>query len=173
MQGIPLTFFMKRGKIMKRNWIDKFIYSITEKPRHYVEVKNPPKTTPQKLMHPQDARQMQYNRWSKRYKIYSGSYLPENDRRLLTKGWEDKKSLKNGGSIMQRKSSGQTIRSETHGQLHHYHWLNFWEKPFVNSKHRKFKEKEFSQQKVYFNKFGELTNQKDPEHHLYGDKKDD
>ena len=158
---------------MKRNLIDRFIYSITKKPKHYVEVKDPPKTIVEKLARPQDARQMQYNRWSKRYKIYSGSYLPENDRRLLKKGWEDKKHMQNGGKIMQRKSTGQTIRSEWHNQPHHYHWLNFWEKPFINSKYRKFKNKEFSQEKVYYDKFGQLTNQHDPDHHLYGDRKDD
>lgn len=58
------------------SFIDKIIYSMTKKPRHYVEVKNPPKTTKEKLARPQDARQMQYNRRSKRYKMYSGSYLP-------------------------------------------------------------------------------------------------
>ncbi|MBQ7364483.1 MAG: hypothetical protein IJW46_02670, partial [Clostridia bacterium] len=97
---------------MKHSMIDRLIYAVTQRPKHYVEVKNPPRTAAEKLAHPQDARQMQYNRWSKRYKIYSGSYLPENDRRLLKKGWEDKKSLQNGGTIIQRKSSGQTIRSE-------------------------------------------------------------
>ena len=158
---------------MKRNLIDRLIYSITSKPKHYIEVKNPPKTTREKLARPQAARQMQYNRWSKRYKIYSGSYLPENDRRLLKKGWEDKKPLQNGGLIMQRKSSGQTIRSECHSKPHHYHWLDFWEKPFVNSNHRKFKKREFGGEKVYYNKFGQLTNQHDPDHHLYGDRKDD
>ena len=157
---------------MPRKLIDKIIYSITKKPKHCVEVKNPPKTAKEKLSRPQDARQEQYNKWSKRYKIYSGSYLPENDRRLLKKGWEDKKALQNGGAIMQRKSSGQSIRSERHGQPHHYHWLDFWEKPFVNSSHRKFKEKEFCGEKVYYNKYGELTHRGDPEHHIYGDKND-
>ena len=75
---------------MARNLIERIVYLITEKPKHYVEVRNPPKTAREKLARPQDARQMQYNRWSKHYKVYSGSYLPENDRRLLKKGWEDK-----------------------------------------------------------------------------------
>ena len=158
---------------MARGLIDKIVYSITKKPKYYVEVKNPPKTVAEKLARPQDARQMQYNRWSKRYKIYSGSYLPENDRRLLKKGWEDKKPLQNGGMVMQRKSSGQTIRSDWHGKPHHYHWLDFWEKPFINANYRKFKKGEFGQKKVYFNKFGELTNQYDPEHHIQGDIADD
>lgn len=157
---------------MTRSLIDKIIYSITEKPKHYVEVKNPPKTAIEKLARPQDARQVQFNRWSKRYKIYSGSYLPENDRRLLKKGWEDKKTLQNGGRIMQRKSSGQTIRSEWHGQPHHYHWLDFWVNPFVNSKYRKFKKREFGGERVYYNRYGQLTNRFDPEHHIFGDKND-
>ena len=46
---------------MARSLIDKIIYSITKKPKHYVEVKNPPKTVKEKLSRPQDARQMQYN----------------------------------------------------------------------------------------------------------------
>ena len=158
---------------MKRKMIDRLIYSITTKPRQYVEVKKPPRTTREKLARPQAARQLQFNRWSRRFKIYSGSYLPENDRRLLKKGWEDKKPLSNGGTIMQRKSTGQTIRSESHGAPHHYHWLDFWLRPFKNSQHRRFKSKEFSGKKVYFNKYGERTNKIDPEHHLYGDKKDD
>ena len=158
---------------MKTNIIDKFIYSITTKPKHYVELRNPPKTAIEKLARPQDARQMQYNRWSKRFKVYSGSYLPENDRKLLKKGWEDKKHLQNGGKIMQRKSTGQTVRSDWHGNPHHYHWLDFWEKPFSNSRHRKFKEKEFAGENVYYNQYGQLTNRRNPEHHIYGDKKDD
>lgn len=79
---------------MARSLIDKIIYSITKKPKHYVEVKNPPKTTIAKLARPQDARQVQYNKWSKRYKIYSGSYLPENDRRLLKKAGKIKSHYK-------------------------------------------------------------------------------
>lgn len=156
----------------KNNPIDRLIYVITKKPSHYVEVKNPPKTPFEKITRPSDARQVQYNQWCKRYKMYSGSYLPENDRRLLKKGWEDKKSLQNGGIIMQRKSTGQTIRSEEHGKPHHYHWIDFWEKPFVNSRHKKFQRKEFMGKKVYFNRYGQLTNKNDFNHHLFGDKKD-
>lgn len=158
---------------MKRSKVDRFIYSITKKPKHYVEVRNPPKTAKEKRARPQDARQVQYNKWSRRFKVYSGSYLPENDRRLLKKGWEDKKHLQNGGRVIQRKSSGQTVRSETHGVQHHYHWLDFWKRPFVNSEHRKFKEKDFRRENVYYNKYRELTHKNDPEHHIYGDKKDD
>ena len=33
---------------MARNLIDKFVFSITKKPKHYVEVKNPPKTAKEK-----------------------------------------------------------------------------------------------------------------------------
>ena len=77
---------------MARSFIDRLIYSITKKPQHYVEVRNPPRTTAEKLARPQDARQVQYNRWSKRFKVYSGSYLPKDDRKLTQKGWENKTS---------------------------------------------------------------------------------
>lgn len=138
----------------------------------YVEVKNPPRTIFEILARREDARQMQYNRWSKRYRVYSGSYFPENHSRLLKKGWVYVKPLQNGGMVIQRKSSGQTIRSDWHGKPHHYHWLDFWEKPFVNARYRKFKKREFSGERVYYNKHGQLTRQGDPEHHLYGDKRD-
>ena len=75
---------------MARSIIDKIIYRITKKPKHYVEVRHPPKTPHEKLARPQDARQVQYNRWSKRYKVYSGSYLPKNEGRLLKKDGENK-----------------------------------------------------------------------------------
>ena len=39
---------------MARSLIDKIIYSITKKTKHYVEVKNPPKTAQEKLARPQD-----------------------------------------------------------------------------------------------------------------------
>ena len=154
---------------MNKSVIDKIIYKITKKPTHYKEVKNPPKTIIGKLLRSQDARQVQYNNWSKAHKVYSGSYLPVNDRDLIQKGWEDKKLFQNGGKVIQRKSTGQTVRSEMHGQPHHYHWLDFWEK-FTNSNYRKFKNKEFGGQNVYYNKYGELTHKGDPGHHLYGDK---
>lgn len=155
-----------------RSRIDKIIYKITKKPSLYKEVKNPPKTVLSKLLHPQVARQVQYNNWSKSHRIYSGSYLPKDDRCLTQQGWENKKHLQNGGKVIQRKSTGQTVRSETHGQQHRYHWLDFWEKSFTNSEYKKFKNKEFSGQNVYYNKYGELTHKGDPEHHLYGDEND-
>lgn len=65
--------------------VDKLIYAITKKPAHYVEVQDPPKTVLEKLARPQDARQLQYNKWSKRYKVYSGSYLPKDENRLLNR----------------------------------------------------------------------------------------
>ena len=57
---------------MAKSWIDKIIYKITQKPACYKEVKNPPKTTIGKLLRPQDARQVQYNNWSKAHRVYSG-----------------------------------------------------------------------------------------------------
>ena len=157
---------------MAKTLIDRIVYKLSQKPKYYKEVKNPPKTVIGKLLRPQDARQVQYNNWSRAHRIYSGSYLPTNDRELIQKGWEYKKHLQNGGKVIQRKSTGQTIRSETHGQSHHYHWLDFWEKPFINARYKKFKHTEFGGQNVYYNKYGELTHKGDPEHHLYGDEND-
>ncbi len=43
---------------MLKKIIDKIVFAITKKPKHCVEVKNPPKTAIEKLSRPQDARQM-------------------------------------------------------------------------------------------------------------------
>ena len=72
----------------KINWADRLIYQITKKPECYKEVRNPPKTTKDKLLRPQDARQMQYNKWSKKYQVYSGSYLPYSVDELTKNGWK-------------------------------------------------------------------------------------
>lgn len=44
-------------------WIDKIVYHLTDKPKGYKKVNNPPKNTIQKLLRPNDARQEQYNNW--------------------------------------------------------------------------------------------------------------
>ncbi len=150
---------------MKQKLIDKIIYAITKKPKHYVEVKNPPLTTIEKLRRPQDARQMQYNRWSKRYKIYSGSYLPENDRKLLRKGWEDKTNSiiknhkrNNAVSFYQRKSTNQWVRNDKT----HWHWYNWWSNKFESKKIKK-------QEYMYYDKNGNVCKKKSLESHLYGE----
>lgn len=53
---------------MARSFIDRLIYFITPKPEGYKKVKNPPKTALQKMMHPFDARQEQYNIWGRYHK---------------------------------------------------------------------------------------------------------
>ena len=112
--------------------IDRIVYAITRKPRHYVEVKNPPRTIAEMLARPQDARQMQYNRWSKRYQVYSGSYLPYTAAELNRRGWISIHPSKNPyESEHIRKSTGQhVLRHGKHinrrGGLEktHYHWKN-------------------------------------------------
>jgi hypothetical protein len=149
----------------KRSLVDRFVYKITSKPKHCVKVKNPPKTAFEKLSRPQDARQEQYNEWSRHFKVYSGSYLPKDDNKLLKKGWSNRM-----GKIFQRKSTGQTVRSEQHVETpKHYHWLNLWKKGFTKGEHRKFKEKEFSGEKVYYDEYGRLVSRRDPAHHIYGE----
>ena len=49
-----LDIYSKKWYTYGRSLIDKIIYSITKKPKHYVEVKNPPKTAQEKLARPQD-----------------------------------------------------------------------------------------------------------------------
>ena len=117
---------------MVRSIIDRIVYSITKKPSHYVEVKNPPRTATEKLARPQDARQVQYNRWSKNHQLYSDSYLPYQEKDLEKRGWITKHPSKNHYETEHiRKSTGQQIlRHGRHindrGELErtHYHWKN-------------------------------------------------
>ena len=135
---------------MKKSFIDKVIYLFTDKPEHYVEVKKPPKTAWEKLVRPQDARQMQYNRWSKQFKMYSGSQLPQNNRRLLKKGWEDEtdsitqnNKKTNPSRFYRRKSTNQWVRNDQT----HWHWYNWWSR---NMDHKAIKR----QENMYYDKYG-------------------
>lgn len=119
---------------MAKSIIDRIIYKITQKPPHYKEVKNPPRTAIEKLLRPQAARQVLYNKWSIAHQIYSGSYLPYSQKELLKQGWvilptKDNKTPYNKRLI--KKRTGQNIlRHETHTKQNgtiertHYHWLN-------------------------------------------------
>ena len=55
----------KGGDIIIAKLIDKLIYRLTRKPKGYKCVNNPPKTSLEKMLRPQDARQVQYNEWLK------------------------------------------------------------------------------------------------------------
>jgi hypothetical protein len=166
---------IKGGDIMKL--IDRFIYSITTKPKHYVEVKNPPKTTREKLARPQDARQMQYNRWSRRYKVYSGSYLPKDHNDLIKKGWKSKKVSDSQHHFYQRKSTNQTIRYDddrinNRGKFEkgHYHWYIWWKNYFGKKTEKHFRKKQRNNnntEKVYYNEYGEKTSFGNWDHHIF------
>ena len=161
---------------MARRLIDKIIYSITEKPKHYVEVKNPPKTAKEKLARPQDARQMQYNRWSKRYKMYSGSYLPNDHNDLINKGWKKKRVSDDKHHIYQRKSTNQTVRHDDErikkdGSVapSHWHWLVWW-KPYFGKKTRKHFNNAKNSEKIYYDKYGGKVSSNDNGHHIQKEK---
>lgn len=111
----------------KHSRIDSWVYRHSEKPTHCVAVKNPPKSDREKRDRPQDARQEQYNRWSRHFRVYSGSYLPREDNRLLRQGWEDRtKSDRERRSVFRRKSTGQWVRHDFGDQgISHWHWYNW------------------------------------------------
>ncbi len=117
---------------MAKSLIDRLIYFITKKPTFYVEVRNPPKTTAEKLMRPHDARQVQYNRWSKAHQRYSGSYLPYTGAELSKQGWSTEHSSSNSYETEHTKpATGQhVLRHGRHVNKHgvveptHYHWEN-------------------------------------------------
>lgn len=156
--------------------INQWVYKNSTKPKHCVEVRNPPKTALEKLLRPQDARQMQYNRWSKRFKIYSGSYLPADHRELLKKGWVRKKISSSTNSFYQRKSTNQTIRYDEaqfkKGRFEkgHYHWYIWWKNYFGKTIEERFKKTQYNnkrRKKVYYNEFGEKTCFANFDHHIF------
>lgn len=150
---------------MARSLIDKIIYSITKKPKHYAEVKKPPKTAKEKLARPQDARQMQYNRWSKSHQVYSGSYLPYQRKELEKRGWRTEHRSDNACETEHiRKSTGQhVLRHGRHinrsGQLEptHYHWKN----PNAERLPKKAKKASY-----YFDKYGDACARRSEESHI-------
>ena len=157
---------------MARSLIDRIIYSITKKPKHCVEVRNPPKTASEKLMRPQESRQIQYNRWSKRFKVYSGSYLPQKHTDLIGKGWRKKRASDNMHHIYQRKSTHQTVRHDDEcikkdGRIApaHWHWLVWW-KPYFGRKTRKKFNDAKNSEKIYYNEYGEKTTANKKDHHI-------
>ena len=164
-----LTFFPRRYIIMKGNIltriVDRIVYSTTKKPRHYVEVRNPPRTPIEKLKRPQDARQMQYNRWSTAHQIYSGSYLPYRMADLKKRGWTTKHPSKNSyESEHIRKSTGQHIlRHGRHrndrGKVEptHYHWKN----PAAEKLSKK-----QGKSIYYFDKYGDICARGSAESHI-------
>ena len=114
-----------KKKGMLRKAFDRFVYEHTKKPQHYVRVERP-KTL-------QDLRQIQFNKWSIRYGIYTGSYLPEDPNVLKRKGWRETTSPNNKTKDhldFERKSTGQSVRYDKKAfkrgrwEDEHYHWRN-------------------------------------------------
>lgn len=150
----------------KASKIDRKIYAMTQKPEYYVEVEREPMTNKEKLQNPQLARQVQYNKWSKAKKIYSGSYLPYDNDKLEKCGWEDFTDSRNVMSHIKdyrRKSTGQEVQwnqgdnnapNKAERKFTHYHWVNLLNKD-SNSKLDK-----------YFDKYGKLCNNKSAMSHI-------
>ncbi|MBP3308635.1 MAG: hypothetical protein J6L90_04250 [Clostridia bacterium] len=155
---------------MKRSLIDRVIYAITKKPNHYIEVKNPPKTVSEKLSRPQDARQVQYNEWSRRHQVFSGSYLPYQAKDLINNGWDEKSLSKNKYETeLVRRSTGQhVLRHGRHinknGEIEptHYHWKNKKDPKLSKKQH---------QNVYYFDKYGNTCPRGSEESHLKPKKK--
>lgn len=152
---------------MAKSWIDKIIYKITQKPTHYKEVKNPPKTVIGKLLRPQDARQVQYNNWSKVHKVYSGSYLPKEGCKLEKQGWTNEtpriinKANPKAPVTYRRKSTNQLVRDDKS----HWHWYNWWKKDKLpNNFMRGDKNDE-----VYLDKYGIPCARNSQESHIQGE----
>ncbi len=153
---------------MKHTKTDVAIYAMTEKPTCYREVRNPPRTDAEKRARPQDARQVQFNRWCMAKKVFCGSYLPRHSEVLLHCGWEEtensRKSKVPFNSEWRRKSTGQEIlRHGYHvnrsgkAEQTHYHWENP-EAKFVSGAQ--------SDRIAYFNKYGEVVPRKSGDSHI-------
>ena len=121
-----------------------------------------------KLLRLQDARQIQYNKWSKYFQIYSGSYLPYRPNELSKQGWTTKQTGKKSNMTEHtRKSTGQKvlrhgIHIDNRGKLQktHYHWIN------PESKNKKVLSKKESDNIKYFDKFGNVCSRKSDQSHI-------
>ena len=137
---------------------NRYVYEHTKKPTHYVRIANPKSL--------QDFRQIQFNRWSKRFGVYSGSYLPDDPLTLRKKGWNEQTSPKNTTGdhrTFQRKSTGQLVRFDRKSfkkgrfEDEHYHWKNA-------KSDREFRKKDESEK--YIDRYGNICADKSPESHL-------
>jgi hypothetical protein len=154
------------------NRLKKWIYSHSQKPSHYKEVKKPCRGILAKITHPQTARQQLYNKWCKEHQYYSGSYLPKKHKKLLVQGWTDEtknESSKIKGRLFFRKNStNQWIRKDIKdsGRKPHYHWYAFWGKKFnkkqANPKNGK---------NMYYDKYGNKCDRNSDESHINGARK--
>lgn len=155
---------------MKHSGIDAEIYAITQKPTHYREVRNPPQTDAEKRTRPQDARQVQFNRWCIANQVFCGSYLPYRSEDLVRCGWEKKgdgnKSQSPLFSEWRRKSSGQQVLRHMrhinhHGKLEptHYHWRNPEGIPAGKTR--------APRDIAYLNKYGEVVARGTTDSHLW------
>ena len=154
-------------------FVDKIVYGRTQKPKYYKELRRPPVSPLGKLLRMQDARQVQYNKWSKRFKVYSGSYLPDDHTVLAHKGWKRKRASDNMHHIYQRKSTNQTVRHDDEARKKgkeiapaHWHWLVWW-KPYFGRKTKDKMRNAKNGDKIYYNKYGEKTSCNREDHHIH------
>ncbi len=126
---------------MKKNTLKfrKKIFKKTTKPIEYVHI-DKPKTA-------QDYRQMHFNNWSKYHNVYSGSYLPDDPKKLESNGWNKIKSIdKCNKGIYERKSTKQQVLFEgieKDVQIEHYYWFIGNHKDKINKKQLYNRKKEF------------------------------
>lgn len=153
---------------MARSLIDRIVYKLSQKPEYYKEVRNPPVTAIEKLLRPQDARQGQYNSWSRAHHVYSGSYLPKDGKILENQGWVNETSNiitnnknTNPSRFYRKKKTNQWVRNEKK----HWHWYNWWKKEKLPKNFMRGSENA----PVYLDKYGCPCVRNSKESHIQGE----
>lgn len=100
-------------------FIDKLIYRLTKKPKKYKRVKNPPKTILEKMLRPQDARQVQYNEWLKYHKKKTTQQAPTRARRKPAMLYQQRTQLPSVQEISRsiEKKKEQTVQKSKKSRI--------------------------------------------------------
>lgn len=142
-----------------------YVYTHTTKPPYCKKIHEKENYTLQ------DLRQMQYNKWSRAKGVYSGNFLPKEEKKakLLKQGWiyELPKYVNTEGAdkniVYKCLRNNQYVR-ECHAENRfHWHWLNCFLAKGYTEHMRELKKKHLPK---YLNEYGEpSTNWK--ENHFY------
>jgi hypothetical protein len=149
----------------------EYVYAHTKKPKYCRKLYDYKKFRGHKKPLLQEMRQAQYNRWSRMKGIYSGNYLPNEEKKskLLIQGWvyESPHILTSGKpkaldyATYHCLRNDQYVRSCKGGGRFHWHWFAFSKpKGFLKWLHKTQKSSQC------LNDYGELSSIPS-ENHLY------
>ena len=131
-----------------------YVYTHTTKPPYCKKIHEKENYTLQ------DLRQMQYNKWSRAKGVYSGNFLPKEEKKakLLKQGWvylnpeyNDKPEAKCHANYKCLRNNQYIRECNAEGRFH-WHWFNYFKPNGFKEWRRK---KKRNDPDIYLNEYGE------------------